>query len=287
MYPHLHEEPTKRNFDSCLQPPLSHNHFCLSRIMSSESIHSTKEVGSIGDTSSVGKIHTAGVGEEFVVIGNQKFYKHELMQAFAGTLNPGAAPYPQHQFANPSPLGLCGFAMTTFVLSMINAQAMGIKVANVTVGLACFYGGFAQFCAGIWEGLVGNTFAFCALTSYGSFWLSWAAINLDAFGIASAYADTDQLAGAVGFFLIGWALFTFMLFLCTVKSTVAFTSLFFMLFMTFVLLAAGEMTAKVGITRAGGVFGVITSFIAFYDAFAGVATKLNSYLTVRPIPLPS
>lgn len=255
--------------------------------MSSDSIHSTKETGSIDDGHSVGKIHTSGEGEEFVIIGNQKFYKHELMQAFGGTLNPGPVPYPVHQFANPSPLGLCAFAMTTFVLSMINAQAMGIKVANVTVGLACFYGGFAQFCAGIWEGLVGNTFAFCALTSYGSFWLAWAAINLNAFGIAAAYEETDQLAGAVGFFLIGWALFTFMLFLCTLKSTVAFAALFFMLFMTFVLLAAGEMTGKVGVTRAGGVFGVITAFIAFYDAFAGVASKLNSYLTVRAIHLPS
>lgn len=254
--------------------------------MSSESIHSLHSTKETSSLPSVGKIHTTGVGEEFVVIGNQKFYKHELMQAFGGTLNPGYTPFPVNQFANPSPLGLCGFAMTTFVLSMVNAQAMGIKVANVTVGLACFYGGFAQFCAGLWEGIVGNTFAFCALTSYGSFWLAWATINLDAFGIASAYADTDQLPSAVGFFLIGWALFTFMLFLCTLKSTVAFTALFFMLFMTFVLLAAGEMTGKVGVSRAGGVFGVITAFIAFYDAFAGVANKLNSYITVRPFPLP-
>lgn len=254
--------------------------------MSSESLHSTKETASLGDGPTVGKIQTSGDGDEFVVIGNQKFYKHELMQAFGGTLNPGPIPYPVNQFANPSPLGLCGFAMTTFVLSMVNARAMGITVANVTVGLACFYGGFAQFCAGIWEGLVGNTFAFCALTSYGSFWLAWATINLDAFGIATAYGETDQLAGAVGFFLIGWALFTFMLFLCTLKSTVAFSLLFFMLFMTFVLLASGEMTGKVGVTRAGGVFGVLTAFIAFYNAFAGVSTKLNSYITVRPIYLP-
>ena len=66
------------------------------------------------------------------------------MAAFGGTLNPGASPWPKINI-NPAPLGLCGFAMTTFVLSLYNAQAMGIKVPNVVVSLACFYGGAAQF----------------------------------------------------------------------------------------------------------------------------------------------
>lgn len=253
--------------------------------MSSDSVHSFKEMTS-NEELPISKIHTSGHGDEFVTIGNQKFYKHELMAAFGGTLNPGLSPFPEHQFGNPSPLGLCGFALTTFVLSMINAQAMGIQVSSMVLGLACFYGGFVQFAAGIWEGLVGNTFAMCALTSYGGFWLSFAAINIDAFGIGTAYAETDQIGNAVGFFLVGWAIFTFMLTLCTLKSTVAFCSLFSMLTLTFILLAAGEFTTKVGVTRAGGVTGVITAFIAFYNAFAGVATNQNSYVTAHVIPMP-
>lgn len=256
--------------------------------MSTDSAHSSKEMTSLEDHNlPVGTVSHSGDGDEFITLGNQRFYKHELMAAFGGTLNPGLAPFPKNQFGNPSPLGLCGFALTTFVLSMCNAQAMGIKVPNVVVGLACFYGGFAQFVAGIWEGIVGNTFALCALTSYGGFWLLYAAIQLPAFGIVAQYEDTDQIAGAVSFFLVGWAIFTFMLTLCTLKSTVAFCALFSFLTITFVLLAAGEFTGKVGVTRAGGVFGVITAFIAFYNAFAGVATPQNSYFVAHAIPLPS
>lgn len=254
--------------------------------MSSPSLHLIKENSPEHDSTPVSRIQTSGVGDEFVILGSKKYYRHELMNAFGGTLNPGLAPYPSHQIANPSPLGLCGFAMTTFCLSMYNAQAMGIKLPNVVLGLACFYGGFAQFAAGVWEGVVGNTFAFCALTSYGGFWLSYAAINLPAFGIAKAYEGTEQMTNAVGFFLIGWAIFTFMLTLCTLKSTVAFFSLFFFLTLTFLLLAGGEFSGHVGVTRAGGVIGVITAFIAFYNAFAGVATRHNSYFTARALPIP-
>lgn len=248
------------------------------------SCSSVKEAQSLQP--SIAKIVTSGEADQYITIGNHTYHKHELMQAFGGTLNPGYAPFPKRQLGNPSPLGLCGFALTTFVLSMVNAQAMGITVPNVVVGLACFYGGFAQFCAGIWEGVTGNTFAMCALTSYGSFWLAYAAIQIEAFGIVAAYEDSKELQSAVGFFLIGWAIFTFMLMLCTLKSTVMFCSMFACLTVTFVLLAVGEFAASVGSTRAGGVFGVITAFIAFYNAFAGTATLQNSYFTANPIPLP-
>lgn len=116
--------------------------------------------------------------------------------------------------------------------------------------------------------------------------MSWAAIQIDWFGIKKAYDDPIMLANAVGFFLLGWTIFTFMLVLCTVKSTVAFFSLFFFLDITFLLLTIGEFTRKTGVSRAGGVFGVITSFIAWYNAFAGLATKENSYVVAIPLPLP-
>ena len=121
---------------------------------SNDSVHS-KDTISIED---VVVMRTAGYGDEFVISGKQKFYKHELMNAFGGTLNPGLAPYPANKFANPAPLGLSAFSLTTFVLSMYNARAMGISVPNVVVGLAAFYGGAVQFLAGVWELAVGNTF---------------------------------------------------------------------------------------------------------------------------------
>lgn len=234
----------------------------------------------------VGKVQLKGTSNEFIVIGNKKYYTHELMSAFGGTLNPGPAPY-QHEYGNPAALGLSAFAMTTFVLSLFNAQAMGITTPNVVLGLACFYGGAAQFGTGLWELFLGNTFGGTALTLFGSFWLSFAAIRIGAFGIEEAYKGAeDQFANAVGFFLIGWAMFTFMLTLATMKSTLAFFLLFFSLTITFILLAIGAMTGVVGVTRAGGVTGVITAFIAWYNAWAGTATSQNSYFTSHVIPLP-
>lgn len=234
----------------------------------------------------IAQILPAGDGDEFVMIGKNKFYKHELMAAFGGTLNPGASPLPSNVFANPAPLGLAAFSLSTFVLSMFNAQAQGVSTPNVVVGYACFYGGLVQMLAGVWEMVVGNTFGASALTLFGAFWLSFGAIFLPAFGIREAYGDdVHQFQQALGFFLTGWALFTFMITLCTVKSTVAFCSLFSFLTLTYILLAAGAFTMRTGVTRAGGVVGVITAFIGWYNAFAGTATKSNSYITARPIPL--
>ncbi|KAH3669521.1 hypothetical protein WICMUC_004943 [Wickerhamomyces mucosus] len=232
------------------------------------------------------KVQTAGVNSEYVLIGRTRVLKSELYEAFAGTLQPGLSAPPPYKFANPAPLGLSAFALTTFVLSMINAKTMGIKTPNIVVGLAFFYGGLVQLLAGMWELALGNVFGGTALSSYGGFWLSFAAIYIDWFGIASAYTDKTELANSVGFYLLGWAIFTFILVLCTLKSTVAFFSLFFFLDLTFLLLSIGEFSGHIGVTRAGGVFGVITAFVAWYNAFAGIATKENSYVQAYVLSLP-
>lgn len=265
-----------------------HRFFHLLKIMtSSDSIHSheSKEM-SMSSNEDVGRIHTTGDNKEFVVIGRKKYLRSELMEAFGGTLNPGLSPPPTHNFANPGPLGLCGFALTTFVLSMFNAEAMGVTVPNAVLGLTAFYGGVVQFLAGVWEMMVGNTFGATAFCSYGAFWLSYMALNLETFGIAAAYGDdVDQFHNGVGFFLLGWGIFTFMLLLCLPKSTVGMFSLFFCLMLTFFLLAAADLTGSNPTKRAGGVVGVITAFLGFYNALAGVATRQNSYFIVKPLPL--
>lgn len=258
-------------------------------VSTAESLHSqatgSKDL-SVSSNEDIGKVQTSGDNNEYVIIGNKKYLRSELMEAFGGTLNPGLSPPPVHQFANPGPLGLCGFGLTTLVLSLYNAQAMGIETPNVVVGLAAFYGGAIQLFAGMWEMLVGNTFGATALSSYGGFWLAYAAINIESFGIAAAYGDdTVQFQNAVGFFLLAWGLFTFMLTLCTLKSTVAFCSLFLFLTLTFFLLAAAEMTGKVSVHRAGGVTGVITGILGLYNAWAGVANKTNSYFVPYPLHL--
>lgn len=235
----------------------------------------------------VGKVIISGDANEFVHIGQKKYYKDQLMAAFGGSLNPGLSPPPSYSFANPVPLGLCAFSFTTFILSMYNAGAQGVHTGNAVLGSACFYGGGIQILAGAWDLMLGNTFGGTALCSYGGFWLSFAAVNLEVFGIAAAYGDdTVQLENALGHFFVGWSIFTFLLVLCTLKSTLAFFSLFFMLMITFILLAAAQYTGKSGILTAAGVTGVITSFIGWYNAFIGAATPQSSYFVPKVIPLP-
>lgn len=236
----------------------------------------------------VHRIFTTGSNNEYIHIGRQKFMKNDLIEAFGGTLNPGLAPPSLHKFANPAPLGLSGFALTTFVLSMYNAKAMGIEIPNVVVAPAMFYGGLVQLIAGIWEIALENTFGGTALCSYGGFWLSFAALYIPWFGVTEAYEGKEaELGSALGFYLLGWSIFTFGLSVCTMKSTVMFFALFFLLAVTFLLLSIGAFTGIESVDRAGGVIGVIVAFIAWYNAFAGLTNKQNSYVIAHSIPLPS
>lgn len=225
--------------------------------------------------------------EEYVMIGRTRVRLADVLTAYGGSLYPGIHAPPEHKFGNPSPLGLSGFAMTTFLLSIINFHGQGVKVPNLVIGLAAFYGGLIQLLAGMWEIATENTFGAVALSSYGGFWMSYAAIFIPWFNIQNSYADIpDQFHKGLGFYLLGWSIFTWMLTLCTFKSTVAFFGMFFLLAVTFLLLAIGEFTTSEGCTTAGGVVGLIVAILSWYNAYAGIATKENSYLPVRPIYMP-
>lgn len=238
------------------------------------------------DNIPVSSIRLSGETNEYVVMGDRKYPTHELMRAFGGMLFNQPIPPQAFNFGNPAPLGLSAFALTTFVLSMINAQVLNVSHPEIVLGLACFYGGAVQFAAGIWEFFLGNTFGSVALTLYGAFWLSYAAIFIDGFGILSAYkGHEDQLGNALGFFLLGWTMFLFMLLLTTLKSTAAFLGLFVTLEITFILLTCGAFSGNQSLTKAGGIVGIITSIVAWYNAWAGVATNQNSYFTYWSLPL--
>src|SRR6266436_4199059 len=117
--------------------------------------------------------------------------------------------------ANPAPLGLSAFALTTFVLSSSNAGfilGQG-KGAAVVVGLALFYGGLVQLLAGIQEFRQGNTFGATAFCSYGGFWLALGFVLLPPTGIAAALVTAKALSQGVGTFLLGWTIFTGLMFI--------------------------------------------------------------------------
>jgi succinate-acetate transporter protein len=111
--------------------------------------------------------------------------------------------------ANPAPLGLGGFALTTFVLSMYNMGGivdLRAKSKGVVMGLALFYGGLCQLLAGMWEFRTGNTFGTLAFSSYGGFWMSFGALYIDAFGFLKPYANgpAQDLKDALGIYLLAW-----------------------------------------------------------------------------------
>src|SRR3954447_27084967 len=119
--------------------------------------------------------------------------------------------------ADPGPLGLAAFALTTFVLSMFNSKLVGAGGEPVVLGLALAYGGLAQLLAGMWEFRTGNTFRATAFTSYGAFWISfWVYVQF----FASDVAQKDA-GHAVGLYLIAWGIFTAYMFVASLRTTVA------------------------------------------------------------------
>jgi len=185
-----------------------------------------------------------------------------------------AFPVYHRKFANPAPLGLSAFALTTFFLSMVNVQARGVETPNLVVGIGLAYGGLVQLLAGMWEFACGNTFGATAFSSYGGFWISFALIFWPGSGILDAYTATPEAAAtldsALGFYLAGWFIFTFICLVACLRSSIGLIALFGMLDLTFMLLMVGKFNTHVAITKAGGACGLITAAIAWYVALAGL-----------------
>ena len=169
--------------------------------------------------------------------------------------------------ADPAPLGLAAFALTTFFLSFVNAGLVPSTVEPVVFGLALAYGGAAQFAAGMWEFTKGNTFGATAFTSYGAFWLSfwWLTAHLADYKIPAS--DVDK---GVGLYLIAWGIFTAYMTVAATRVSGAVLSVFALLTITFVVLGIGDLTTTDGITKLGGYVGILTALAAWYASFAGV-----------------
>ena len=182
--------------------------------------------------------------------------------------------------ANPAPLGLSGFALTTFVLSLVNAGVLVEKNTAIVIGLAVFYGGIAQFAAGMWEFRTGNTFGATAFTSYGAFWLSFAALLIPGFGIV---LDTASANSAVGVYLLGWTIITGILMLGSFRINGALATVFVLLFVTFLFLTIGKLANSSGWTHLGGWIGVVTAIAAWYTALAGILSHVSGGRTVLPV----
>lgn len=174
---------------------------------------------------------------------------------------------PGAHIADPAPLGLAAFALTTFLLSTVNAGWLPATVEPAVFGLALAYGGIGQLVAGIWEFAKGNTFGATAFCSYGSFWLSfWYLTGHTDFGSA-APSDIDH---AIGMYLLIWGIFTAYMTVAATRVSSAVLAVFVLLTLTFLALAWGEFAGSEGIHKLGGYLGLLTAIAAWYASFAGV-----------------
>jgi succinate-acetate transporter protein len=178
--------------------------------------------------------------------------------------------------ANPAPLGLTGFGMTTILLNIHNA---GFYPNNSMVfGMGIFVGGIAQIIAGVLESKKGNSFGTTAFTAYGTFWLSLVAIwALPKLGIAE---PPNQIA--MGWYLAIWGLFTFGMFIGTFRLNLALLTVFGTLTILFGLLALGDFTGSAAIKIIAGYEGILCGLSALYAAIAQVLNEVYGR-TVLPL----
>lgn len=178
--------------------------------------------------------------------------------------------------ANPAPLGLMGFGMTTVLLNFHNACIFSLGA--MILGMGIFYGGMAQVIAGIMEWKKGNTFGTVAFTSYGFFWLSLVALVVMP---KVGWSEPPESSAMVAY-LVMWGIFTGVLFIGTMKLNRALQVVFSTLTVLFFLLALGDYTGNVTIKHFAGYEGIFCGFSAIYAALAQV---LNDVFGKVVLPL--
>lgn len=169
--------------------------------------------------------------------------------------------------ADPGPLGLAGFALTTFVLSMTNAKLVPETIHTTFLTLGLFYGGIAQMLAGMWEFKKNNTFGATAFTSYGAFWLALASVVVfEKLKLIDFGPDRNI---AIGLFLVAWTIFTFYMWIGSFKLNNALIFVFTTLLITFILLDLAEFKLIASSVPAG-LMGLVCAAGAWYTSAAGI-----------------
>ncbi|MGD0830182.1 MAG: acetate uptake transporter [Terracidiphilus sp.] len=182
-------------------------------------------------------------------------------------------------FANPAPLGLIGFGLTTVILSLINAGILPKGGEPAILPLAFAFGGLIQMLAGLMEFRTGNTFGMVAFLSYGAFWWWFALLAL------LGSARILELSGAgstIAAMLIGWGVFTLFMWVATFRLAKALWWIFLTLWVTFFLLGFGDLLGAPLVHLAGGWLGLICGLLAMYTSFALVINATFGR-TVLPI----
>ena len=194
--------------------------------------------------------------------------------------------------ADPAPLGLAAFALTTFLLSAANAGWMTKATGTAWVGYAIAYGGIVQLLAGMWEFRNKNVFGSTAFGSYGGFWIGlglWV-IFVAAYRhpqpVCSGLFTRRRRTKDLGWILLAFAIFNTYMLLMATQANAAVFSVFLILEATEIVLFSGFFTGSADTIKAGGYLGVLTALVAWYTSAAGVANGLPGRLTLpvgRPL----
>jgi uncharacterized protein len=173
--------------------------------------------------------------------------------------------------ADPAPLGLAAFALTTFLLSADNAAIIKGS-GNAWLGYALAYGGLIQLLAGMWEFRRGNVFGATAFSSYGGFWI----------GLWFYFLHNGPNTKDLGFILLAFAIFNTYMLLCSTRVNAAVMGVFLTLELTEIFLFIGFLADNTSIIKIGGWLGIVTAVVAWYTSFAGV---FNSFGGDRGLPV--
>jgi uncharacterized protein len=206
------------------------------------------------------------------------------------TVQPATAPAPVSGIADPAPLGLAAFALTTFLLSAKNAGWMTHATGSAWLGFAFAYGGLAQLLAGMWEFRRGNVFGSTAFGTFGAFWIGlalWVELVANpavaAIRPATAAATVATLNHDLGWITLGFAIVTIYLLVLTTQVNLTIFLVFLGLFVALIVLAIGNFNAgsallPTGTIKVGGYIGLVTALLAFYASAAGVAAGMGGRL---------
>ncbi len=191
------------------------------------------------------------------------------------TVQPSTTTAPVSGIADPAPLGLAAFALTTFLLSAANAGWMTKATGSAWLGYALAYGGFGQLLAGMWEFRNRNVFGATAFSTYGGFWIG---LGLWALLVAPKAPSAGAAAHDIAWILLAFAIFnTYMLIMSTQVNMAVFL-VFLTLELTEIILFIGNFAGSSGTVKFGGYVGVVTALVAWYASAAGVSNGIAGKL---------
>jgi uncharacterized protein len=210
----------------------------------------------------------AGAGHRFGLVklgGNMSVSEDRTAQ-------PSVTPAAVSGIADPAPLGLAAFALTTFLLSATNAGWTTHATGNAWLGYAFAYGGFCQLLAGMWEFRNRNVFGSTAFSTYGGFWIG---LGLWALLVAPHATSANAASHDLGWILLAFAIFNTYMLILSAQVNMAVFGVFLTLEVTEIILFIGNFTVSTGTVKAGGYVGIVTALVAWYTSAAGVSNGIG------------